>query len=133
MKQNDGTIVDPASVDQTSMEVTERFEGLTQDLVQIHGIWKFAGTEYKDELIRFRVETRDPQARASFKAHKEIWNEKRVLIERPAQRIEEAVSAFAVTRYQASGEPWREMTPLIQWASETLKRRLGPVHRNPKR
>jgi hypothetical protein len=73
LKQNDDTPIDPTLFDQTSMELTDRFEGLSQDLIRVHGIWKFAGTEYKDELIRFRVDTRHPRARAFFKAHKEIW------------------------------------------------------------
>lgn len=55
------------------MELSDRFEGLSQDLIRVFGIWKFAGIEYKDELIRFRVDTRDPEARAYFRARKEIW------------------------------------------------------------
>lgn len=73
MNHNDGTVVDPALLGQTARELGDRFEGLTQDLVQVYGLWKFAGIEYRDELIRFRVDTRDPQARAYFRNHKQVW------------------------------------------------------------
>src|SRR5713101_1998053 len=73
LKHNDGTLIDPALLNQTSRELSDYFEGLSQDLVRVQGIWKFAGSLYKDELIRFRVDTRDPQVRAYFKSHKEIW------------------------------------------------------------
>jgi hypothetical protein len=73
LKYNDETAIDPALPNQTSRELSDYFEGLSQDLVRVQGIWKFAGTLYKDELIRFRVDTRNPQARAYFKSHKELW------------------------------------------------------------
>jgi hypothetical protein len=76
LKYNDGTEIEPDKFNQTARQLTDRFQGLCQDLTRVHGAWRFYGTIYFDELMRLRVDTRDPKARAFFKTQKEIWKER---------------------------------------------------------
>jgi hypothetical protein len=48
----------------------------TQDTVRITGTWKYGGTRYRDELLRMRIDTNDPSAKAFFRAQKAIWKER---------------------------------------------------------
>jgi hypothetical protein len=73
MKYNDGTDIEEEKINETTRELSSRFEGVTQDLVHTHGIWKYNGMTYYDQLLRVRIDTSDSTARAFFKAHKEIW------------------------------------------------------------
>ena len=75
-KQNDGTAIESEKFDQTALELTDRFQGISQDVILVHGLWKFAGTVYPDELVRFRVDTQDRTARKFIKAHKPIWKDR---------------------------------------------------------
>ena len=76
MKYNDGTAIEQEKFNLTARELTDRFEGLSQDTVQVHGVWRFAGMLYKDELMCMRIDTNDTAARSFFKHHKPIWKER---------------------------------------------------------
>jgi hypothetical protein len=69
---NDGTLIEAEKFDQTAEELCDRFGGVTQDSVRITGTWKYGGTRYRDELLRMRVDTKDPSANAFLQAQKEI-------------------------------------------------------------
>jgi hypothetical protein len=73
---NDGTAIEPKKFDQTALELAHRFEGISQDLILVHGMWKFANTVYSDKLVRLRIDTQDRTARKLIKAHKPIWKER---------------------------------------------------------
>jgi hypothetical protein len=73
---NDGADVEGEKFDQTSNELCDRFGGTTQDTVRVAGIWKYAGVRYRDELVRIRIETVDPDAREFFLAYKEVLKER---------------------------------------------------------
>jgi hypothetical protein len=70
---NDGTLIEAEKFDQTAEELCDRFGGVTQDSVRITGTWKYGGTRYRDELLRMRVDTKDPFAIAFLQAKKEFW------------------------------------------------------------
>jgi uncharacterized lipoprotein YmbA len=76
MTYNDGTAIESEKFDQTALELTDRFDGISQDLILVHGLWKFAKTVYSDKLLRLRVDTQDRSARKFFKAHKAIWKQR---------------------------------------------------------
>jgi len=75
-KHNDGTAIESEKFDQTALELTDRFEGISQDLIQVHGLWKFADTVYSDQLVRLRIDTQDRSAREFIKVHKPIWKQR---------------------------------------------------------
>lgn len=75
LKYNDGTVIEQEKFNLTARELTERFDGLSEDTVHVHGVWKFAGMLYNDELMRMRIDTSDVAARSFFKLHKPIWKE----------------------------------------------------------
>jgi hypothetical protein len=70
---NDGTLIEPEKFDQTAEELCDRFGGVTLDTVRITGTWKYGGTRYRDDLLRIRVDSNEPSAKAFFQAQKEIW------------------------------------------------------------
>ena len=76
MKCNDRTEIERAKFDQTTGELSERFAGLSQDLVRVHGFWRSGGKSYHDKLLRIRIDSNDAKATAFFKAHKEILEER---------------------------------------------------------
>jgi hypothetical protein len=75
LNYNDGSLVEPEKFDPTAEELCERFGGITQDTVRVIGVWTYAGTRYRDELLRMRIDTADPAARAFLRAAKEVWKE----------------------------------------------------------
>ena len=76
LNYNDGSLVEPAKFYQTAEEPSERFGGVTEDMLRVTGTWKYAGTRYRDELLRFRVDSDDPQATDFLRTHKEAWKER---------------------------------------------------------
>jgi hypothetical protein len=75
-KQNDGTAIEVEKFNQTARELTDRFQGVSQDLILVHGLWKFGGTVYPDQLVRLRVDTEDRTARQFIEAYKPIWKQR---------------------------------------------------------
>ena len=53
--------------------IQKRFGGVTEDTLRSTGTWKYGGTRYRDELLRLRVDSEDPEATDFFRAHKESW------------------------------------------------------------
>jgi len=76
LNYNDGTLVEPAKFDQTAEELCERFGGITEDTLRITGTWKYGGTRYRDELLRIRIDSDDPQTTAFLREHKETWKKR---------------------------------------------------------
>ena len=76
LRYNDGSEIEPAKFEQTSEELSDRFGGTTQDTVGVIGTWKYAGTRYRDELWRFRIDSDDPTAAAFFRKYKEVLKER---------------------------------------------------------
>jgi hypothetical protein len=76
LKYNSGTAIEPDKFNHTARELTDRFEGLSWDLIRVHGLWTSEGQTYADELMRLRVDTADPTAKAFFKGRKPVWKER---------------------------------------------------------
>src|SRR6266446_8705326 len=76
LNYNDGSLIEPEKFDQRAGELCDRFGGITQDMVQITGTWKYGGARYRDRLLRIRLDTRDSQARTFLKNAKEVWKER---------------------------------------------------------
>jgi len=72
MTYNDGTAIERQKFDQTTGELSERFSGLSQDLVRVHGFWKSAGTSHHDKLLRIRIDSDDPKAAGFFRSYKPL-------------------------------------------------------------
>lgn len=73
LNYNDGGEIEAEKFDQTADELCEQFGGVTQDTVRITGTWKYAGTRYRDHLLRIRIDTTDPSAHSVLRSFKEIW------------------------------------------------------------
>ena len=73
LNYNDGTLIEAEKFDQTAEELSDRFGGITQDTVRITGAWKYGSARYRDDLLRIRIDTNDPQARVFFRAQKDVW------------------------------------------------------------
>jgi hypothetical protein len=73
---NDGRDIEAEKFDQTAEELSERFGGITQDAVRITGTWRYGGTRYRDELLRIRIDSNDPEATVYFRTAKERWKER---------------------------------------------------------
>lgn len=76
LNYNDGRDVEPEVFDLTANELCDRFGGATLDTIRITGTWKYGGTRYRDNLLRIRIDTNDPDAEAFFKEHKERLKER---------------------------------------------------------
>ena len=70
-KYNDGTAIEPEKLNLTTRELSQRFGGVSQDLVHVHGLWQDKNEAYRDVLIRLRVDSADVKATAFLKAYKE--------------------------------------------------------------
>ena len=75
-KHNDGTAIELEKFNQTARELTDRFSGLTQDIVHAQGIWKFGGNIYDDKLLRLRIDSADPDATTFMKSFKKTLKQR---------------------------------------------------------
>ena len=57
LNYNDGTPLEPEKFQETRRELVEQFGALTMDAPTIAGLWTSSGPEYRDELLRFVVDT----------------------------------------------------------------------------
>ncbi len=73
---NNGTDVEPEKFESTRGELSSQFNGLTQDLVQLQGLWKFAGQSYQDKLLRIRTDSDDPNAVKFLRSYKETLKDR---------------------------------------------------------
>jgi hypothetical protein len=65
---NDGTPIEPAKFQELQARLLERFEGLTYFPQPNQGFWKFGGMTYRDEIVIYRVITRDADKSREFLA-----------------------------------------------------------------
>jgi hypothetical protein len=56
LRYNDERTIEGAKFRQTSRELVEEFGATTIDLLSAVGSWKYKGTIYQDELLRFIVD-----------------------------------------------------------------------------
>src|SRR5438309_1092834 len=76
LNYNDGTVIEPEKFDETAEELSDRFGGITEDMVRITGAWKYGGARYRDQLLRIRVDSDDRQATDFLRERKERWKER---------------------------------------------------------
>jgi hypothetical protein len=63
---NDGRPIEPAKFQLLQTDLLEHFEGLTYFPQPNQGIWKFGGLSYKDEIVIYRVISRDALGSRAF-------------------------------------------------------------------
>ncbi len=77
LKYNDGMPVEPEKFQVTRRELVTRFGALTMDAPPVSGVWLWSGREYRDQLIRFVVDTEaSSETDAYFRAFKERLKER---------------------------------------------------------
>ena len=57
LNYNDGTPIEPEKFQETRRELVEQFGALTMDAPAIAGLWVSGGRKYRDELLRFVIDT----------------------------------------------------------------------------
>ena len=76
LNYNDGTEIEPEKFDLTAEELSDWFGGITQDTVRITGTWKYGGARYRDELLRIRIDSDDPEAVDYLRTCKQLLKER---------------------------------------------------------
>jgi hypothetical protein len=66
LNYNDGKPIEPEKFLATQRELVERFGATTVDTIRAAGTWKYRGTLYRDHLMRFRVDSPEPDPAAEF-------------------------------------------------------------------
>jgi len=66
LKYNDGTPVEPEKFQETRRELVEQFGALTMGAPSVAGLWVSGGREYRDELLRFVIDTEATTATDAF-------------------------------------------------------------------
>jgi hypothetical protein len=84
---NDGSPVEPAKFQEIQRLLLEQFEGLTYFPQPNQGFWRFGEMTYRDEIVIYRVISRDPGSRdflASLKQQlkRDLKQEEILIIER---------------------------------------------------
>ncbi len=74
---NDGVEIEKEKFEQTNAELVEQFGATTVDSVIASGHWLYEGVIYKDQLLRYRVDTQNlKKANAFFKKFKTVLKER---------------------------------------------------------
>ena len=85
---NDGSPIEPAKFQKLQSRLLEKFEGLTYFPQPNQGFWKFGDITYRDEIVIFRVISREPSSSRAFLAEikedlrKQFRQEEILIIER---------------------------------------------------
>jgi hypothetical protein len=85
---NDGRPIEPAKFQNLQSRLLERFEGLTYFPQPNQGFWRFGDITYRDEIVIFRVISREASGSRAFLAEpkedlrKEFRQEEILIIER---------------------------------------------------
>src|SRR4029434_11200481 len=66
LNYNDGTPIEPEKFQETRRELVEQFGALTLDAPASAGLWVSGGREYRDELLRFVIDTEATAATDAF-------------------------------------------------------------------
>ncbi len=74
---NDGTEIEKEKFELTNQELLKEFGATTFDTIVASGHWLYEGVIYKDQLLRFRIDTKNARkARAFFKRYKNVLKER---------------------------------------------------------
>ena len=74
---NDGTAIEKEKFAQTNSELLDEFGATTTDSVVASGHWLYKGVIYKDQLLRYRVDTKNvKKANSFFKKYKKVLKER---------------------------------------------------------
>jgi hypothetical protein len=66
---NDGTPIEPGKFQELQARLLGRFEGLTYFPQPNHGFWKFGDMTYRDEIVIYRVISKDASDARAFLAN----------------------------------------------------------------
>jgi len=73
LRYNDGRPIEEQKIDQTNLELIDRFSATTADMITAIGSWKYQGTLYEDRLLRLIVDVQGSRtADDFFRNYKEI-------------------------------------------------------------
>jgi hypothetical protein len=70
---NDGAPIEPGKFQELQARLLGRFEGLTYFPQPNQGFWKFGDVTYRDEIVIYRVISRDSRAARMFLAALKEW------------------------------------------------------------
>jgi hypothetical protein len=85
---NDGRLIEPAKFQKLQSRLLEKFEGLTYFPQPNQGFWKFGDITYRDEIVIYRVISRELSGSRAFLAElkedlkKEFRQEEVLIVER---------------------------------------------------
>ena len=85
---NDGRPIESTKFQDLQARLLERFDGLTYFPQANQGFWKFGDVTYRDEIVIYRVISRDPVGARAFLAHlkqslkRELRQDEILIIER---------------------------------------------------
>ncbi|MGD1104159.1 MAG: hypothetical protein ABSA59_19090 [Terriglobia bacterium] len=69
---NDGRPIEAEKLDQTNLELLERFSATTADMITAIGSWKYEGALYEDRLLRLIIDVQGSRpANEFFREYKE--------------------------------------------------------------
>jgi hypothetical protein len=72
LRFNDGQSVPDDLIADTLIELEERFGAVSSETQTIHGLWRYEGQPYRDDLVRVFVDVPDePESRQFFVEFKE--------------------------------------------------------------
>jgi hypothetical protein len=63
---NDGRPIEEEKLDQTNLELLERFSATTADMITAIGSWKYGGTLYEDRLLRLIIDVQGSRLANEF-------------------------------------------------------------------
>jgi hypothetical protein len=66
LNYNDGTEIEKEKFDLTNEDLVIKFGAVTFDSIVASGHWLYKGVLYKDQLIRFRIDTEDSKEAREF-------------------------------------------------------------------
>ena len=89
---NDGTPIEAEKFESIQTLLLEQFGGVTYFSVPNSGLWQLADVVYRDEVVIYRVITRDSGARQFFTLPKrqltaELGQEEILIVERDVRRL----------------------------------------------
>lgn len=77
LKYNDGAEIEKEKFEATHSELLEEFGATTFDSIIASGHWLYKGVIYKDQLLRYRVDTQNVRkANAFLKKYKPLLKER---------------------------------------------------------
>ncbi len=66
LRYNDGRPIEESKLDQTNLELVEKFSATTTDMIIAIGSWKYRGTLFEDRLLRLIIDVQGSRSADGF-------------------------------------------------------------------